>query len=161
RANESQFESGDDSSKSRMTVAIANRLTRRKKMRKKLALPGRFALATVSVFSALVVMLPSASLTADRPLQKINVAYSSISGNQAALWVAQDKGFFRKYGLEVQAVLIESGTTTSQALVSGDLPFANVAGPAVIQSNLRGADAVIIAGVLNTLIFQLYTDKTI
>jgi NitT/TauT family transport system substrate-binding protein len=130
-------------------------------MKKKLALSGRFALATVSVFSALVVMLPSAAVTADRPLQKINVAYSSISGNQAALWVAQDKGFFRKYGLEVQAVLIESGTTTSQALVSGDLTFANVAGPAVIQSNLRGADAVIIAGVLNTLIFQLYTDKNI
>jgi NitT/TauT family transport system substrate-binding protein len=130
-------------------------------MRKKLALPGRFALATVSVFSAFVIMLPSAALTADRPLQKINVAYSSISGNQAALWVAQDKGFFRKYGLEVQAVLIESGTTTSQALVAGDLTFANVAGPAVIQSNLRGADAVIIAGVLNTLIFQLYTDKNI
>jgi NitT/TauT family transport system substrate-binding protein len=142
-------------------MAIAKRLTRRRKMRKKLALPGRFALATVSVFSAFVIMLPSAALTADRPLQKINVAYSSISGNQAALWVAQDKGFFRKYGLEVQAVLIESGTTTSQALVAGDLTFANVAGPAVIQSNLRGADAVIIAGVLNTLIFQLYTDKNI
>jgi NitT/TauT family transport system substrate-binding protein len=142
-------------------MAIAKRLTRRRKMRKKLALPGRFALVTVSVFSAFVIMLPSAALTADRPLQKINVAYSSISGNQAALWVAQDKGFFRKYGLEVQAVLIESGTTTSQALVAGDLTFANVAGPAVIQSNLRGADAVIIAGVLNTLIFQLYTDKNI
>ena len=124
-------------------------------------MPRRFVLTTLTMFSAVVMILPSASLAADRPLQKINVAYSSISGNQAALWVSQDKGFFRKYGLEVQAVLIESGTTTAQALVSGDLSFANVAGPAIIQSNLRGADAVIIAGVLNTLIFQLYTDKNI
>jgi NitT/TauT family transport system substrate-binding protein len=128
-------------------------------MRKKLALPRRFALATVSVFTALVVMLPSAALTADRPLQKINVAYSSISGNIAPLWVTQDKGFFRKHGLEVQAVLIESGTTTAQALVAGDITFASVAGPAAIQSNLRGADIVIIAGIINTLTFQLYTEK--
>jgi NitT/TauT family transport system substrate-binding protein len=140
-------------------MAIAKCLTRRKKMRKKLALPRRFALATVSVFSALVVMLPSAALTADRPLQKINVAYSSISGNIAPLWVTQDRGFFRKHGLEVQAVLIESGTTTAQALVAGDITFASVAGPAAIQSNLRGADVVIIAGIINTLTFQLYTEK--
>ena len=122
----------------------------------------------VSSLAALLAMLavatpslPGKLLAADRPLQKINVAYSSISGNIAALWVTQDKGFFRKYGMEIQAVLIESGTTTAQALVAGDIAFANVAGPPVIQSSLRGADLVIIAGVINTLVFQLYTDKNI
>ncbi len=122
----------------------------------------------VSSLAALLAMLGTAApsmpgklLAADRPPQKINVAYSSISGNIAALWVAQDKGFFRKYGMDVQAVLIESGTTTAQALVAGDIAFANVAGPAVIQSSLRGADLVIIAGVINTLVFQIYTDKNI
>ncbi len=94
-------------------------------------------------------------------LQKINVAYSSISGNNATLWVTQERGFFRKYGLDVQAILIESGTTTVQSLLSGEISFAHMAGAAVIQSNLRGADAVMIAGVVNTLIFQLYTEKGI
>jgi NitT/TauT family transport system substrate-binding protein len=115
------------------------------------------AIAAVFTFAVLAV----ASSAADRPVQKINVAYSSISGNIAPLWVTQDKGFFRKYGLEVQAVLIESGTTTAQALVAGDISFASVAGPAAIQSNLRGADIVIIAGVINTLTFQLYTERGI
>jgi NitT/TauT family transport system substrate-binding protein len=101
------------------------------------------------------------SLAADRPLQKINVAYSSISGNVSPLWVTQDRGFFRKYGLEVQAILIESGTTTAQALVAGDITFASVAGPAAIQSNLHGADVVMIAGIINTLTFQLYTERGI
>ncbi|HXF74845.1 MAG TPA: ABC transporter substrate-binding protein [Methylomirabilota bacterium] len=105
--------------------------------------------------------VPALASAADRPLQKINVAYSSISGNIAPLWVTQDKGFFRKYGLEVQAILIESGTTTAQALVAGDISFASVAGPAAIQSHLRGADIVIIAGIINTLTFQLYTEKGI
>ena len=118
--------------------------------------------AVLSPLLALLALnLPMAAEAADRPLQTVNVAYSSISGNQAALWVAQDKGFFRKYGMEVQSVLIESGTTTAQALIAGDISFANVAGPAVIQGSLRGADAVIIAGVINTLTFQLYTERGI
>src|SRR6266576_4588143 len=118
-------------------------------------------LIVVGMFFAAVSFVPGASLAADRPLQKINVAYSSISGNVSPLWVAQDKGFFRKYGLEVQAILIESGTTTAQALVAGDISFASVAGPAAIQSNLRGADVVMIAGLVNTLVFQLYTERGI
>jgi len=118
-----------------------------------------FAFATF--LSSVVLACPASVGAADRPLQKINVAYSSISGNVSPLWITQDKGFFRKYGLDVQAILIESGTTTAQALVAGDISFASVAGPAAIQSNLRGADVVMIAGVINTLIFQLYTERGI
>ena len=102
--------------------------------------------AIIAVVSLVVMTSARTSSAADRPLQKINVAYSSISGNMSPLWVTQDKGFFRKYGLEVQSILIESGTTTAQALVAGDISFASVAGPAAIQSNLRGADVVMIAG---------------
>src|SRR5262245_8100843 len=116
----------------------------------------------VVVFGILAMVALSCPLrAAERPPQKINVAYSSISGNVAPLWVTQDKGFFRKYGMDVQAILIESGTTTAQALVAGDISFASVAGPAIIQSNLRGADVVMIADVINTLTFQLYTEKGI
>ncbi len=122
---------------------------------------GRFTLAIVGVFGAALIMGLPASLAADRPLQKINVAFSSISGNMAPLWVTQDKGFFRKNGLDVQVILVESGTTTAQALVAGDISFATLAGPAVIQSNLRGADTVMIAGIVNTLTFQLFTEKGI
>ena len=121
----------------------------------------RVALAVVGIFGASVIMTEPAVLAADRPLQRINVAFSSISGNMAPLWVTHEKGFFRKHGLDVQVILIESGTTTAQALVAGDISFAQVAGPAVIQSNLRGADTVMIAGVINTLTFQLFTERGI
>jgi NitT/TauT family transport system substrate-binding protein len=121
----------------------------------------RLTLAIAGLFGAALTMGLPAPLAADRPLQKINVAFSSISGNMAPLWVTQDKGFFRKNGLDVQVILIESGTTTAQALVAGDISFATLAGPAVIQSNLRGADTVMIAGIVNTLTFQLFTEKGI
>ena len=121
----------------------------------------RFALTVAGVLGTVLMMSVPAASAADRPLQKINVAFSSISGNMAPLWVTQDKGFFRKNGLEVQVILIESGTTTAQALVAGDISFATLAGPAVIQSSLRGADTVMIAGIVNTLTFQLFTEKGI
>ena len=141
-------------------------LTKGKSMKNQLYRTLAAALATAITLSgavSLAAALPGdvAHDVTDRPLQKINVAYSSISGNVSPLWVTQDRGFFRKYGLEVQAILIESGTTTAQALVAGDISFASVAGPAAIQSNLRGADVVIIAGVINTLTFQLYTERGI
>lgn len=121
----------------------------------------RMGIIIIAMLSTTAAMRPMAAVAAEKPLQKINVAYSSISGNMAPLWVTQEKGFFRKYGLEVQSVLIESGTTTAQALISGDISFASVAGPAIIQSHLRGSDVVIVAGLINTLTFQLYTEKSI
>jgi NitT/TauT family transport system substrate-binding protein len=122
-----------------------------------------FSLLFYSVFIIGLSALDSfaADKTGTSSLQKITVAYSSISGNNAPLWVTQEKGFFKKYGLDVQAVLIESGSTSAQSLIAGDVTFAHMAGAAIMQSNLRGADAVMIAGVVNTLTFQLYTDKTI
>lgn len=122
---------------------------------RRLALNGIALIAGFLVFGGMPVH------TAERAPEKINVAFSSISGNMAPLWVTLDKGFFRKYGLDVQLILIESGTTTAQAVVAGDISFATLAGPAVIQSNLRGADTVMIGGIVNTLTFQLYTDKSI
>ncbi len=113
----------------------------------------------------LTSLLPTGVIAAEsapeRPLEKVTIAYSSLSGNMAPLWITHERGFFRKYGLDVQLVFIESGTTTVQALISKDVYFAQMAGAAVIQSRLRGADVVMVAGVINTLNFKLYVDKNI
>ena len=79
----------------------------------------------------------------------------------APLWVTYERGFFRKYGLDVQIVFIESGSTTVQSLISKEVAFAQMAGAGVIQSRLRGSDVTMIAGFLNTLDYQLMVDKNI
>src|SRR5262245_62645241 len=94
-------------------------------------------------------------------LEKVTIAYSSISGTMAPLWITQDRGFFRKYGLDVQLVFIESGSTTVQSLVAKEVAFAQMAGAGVIQSRLRGSDVVMIAGFLNTMDYQLMVEKGI
>ena len=120
-----------------------------------------FVGAWITAFGVGAALDTSPSAAADKALRKVNVAHSSISGNMAPLWVTQEKGFFRKYGLDVHMALIETEKAAATALTAGDISFAQVGGPAVIQSRLRGADTVVVAGVINTLTFQLFTDKAI
>jgi NitT/TauT family transport system substrate-binding protein len=113
----------------------------------------------------LAVFLPisatSAQNTPERPLEKLTIAYSALSANMAPLWITQERGFFRKYGLDVQLVFIESGSTTVQSLIANEVAFAQMAGAGVLQSRLRGSDVVLIAGFLNTMDYQLMVDKSI
>jgi NitT/TauT family transport system substrate-binding protein len=114
------------------------------------------------MFRALFPSIGSAAESATgHPPEKITIAYSSLSGNMAPLWITQDRGFFRKYGLDVQLVFIESGTTTVQSLISRDVAFAQMAGAGAVQSRLKGSDVVMIAGVINTLTFKFFVDKSI
>ena len=103
----------------------------------------------------------AAEKSGEPPLQKIRVAYSSISGNMAPAWVAYEQGFFRKYGLDVQLVFIDGGSRVVQTLVSGDVTAAQMAGSAVIQSYLEGSGVKIIAGFLNTMTYKLMVTKDI
>ncbi|HEV8722682.1 MAG TPA: ABC transporter substrate-binding protein [Candidatus Binatia bacterium] len=119
------------------------------------------AFAFLSFLSGTSTAVFSAEKQTSNSLEKIRVAYSSISGNTASLWVAYEHGFFRKYGLNVELVFIEGGSTTVQTLISGDVALAQMAGSGVIQSHLRGADVVLIAGLINTLTFQVIVEKGI
>jgi ABC-type nitrate/sulfonate/bicarbonate transport system substrate-binding protein/LysM repeat protein len=103
----------------------------------------------------------AAEKIAEPARQTITIAYSSISGNMAPLWITHERGFFRKYGLDARLVFIESGSSTVKSLVSTDVAFAQMAGPALVQSRLQGSDVVMIAGVLNTLDYQLIVHRSI
>src|SRR5262245_60523211 len=69
-----------------------------------------------------------AETAAERASTKIIIAYSSISGNMAPLWITHEKGLFRKYGLDVQIVLVEGGSRAAQSLASGEVAFAQMSG---------------------------------
>src|SRR5919197_1123031 len=96
-------------------------------------------------FLGLLTLLSPFSLrAADRPLEKVRITYSGISGSQIPIWVAYEQGFFRKYGLDVQLIFVEGGSMGAQRLVSGDVTAGTIAGAAVIQSHLQGSGVVMI-----------------
>ena len=121
----------------------------------------RGTLILVYALVLLPVQADAADKTAEHPLSKVIIAYSSISGNMAPLWVTYERGFFSKYGLDVQLVLVAGGSRAAQSLASGDVTLAQMAGAGVIQSNLRGADVIMIAGILNTMNYQFIVDKNV
>jgi len=113
------------------------------------------------VFALLTFLCSFAAKAADKPLEKIRIAYSGVSGSQTPIWVAHEQGFFRKYGLEVELVYIEGASLAVQTLVSGDVTAASVSGAAVIQSNLQGSGVVMVTGFLNTLDYKFMVSKDI
>jgi NitT/TauT family transport system substrate-binding protein len=103
----------------------------------------------------------AAEATAPQSLKKVVIGYSAISPSQAPAWIAHEAGIFRKYGLDVQLIFVESGSRTVQTLISGDVVAAQVAGPSVIQSNLQGSGVVLIAGILNTMDYKFIVSRDI
>jgi len=73
---------------------------------------------------------------------KLNAAYSAESSWSLATWVAYDGGFFKKYGLDVDLVLIRSASTITAAMIAGEAPMIQLGGNGPIQAALQGADTV-------------------
>jgi NitT/TauT family transport system substrate-binding protein len=79
-------------------------------------------------------------------LDKIRIGMGAFSPTNSAIWVAEERGIFKKHGIEAEAIFIGGGATRSvNALLAGDIQFATAGGGGVLQSALRGADVVMIA----------------
>ena len=76
-------------------------------------------------------------------------------------YFTQDAGMWKKHGLDVRVVLFESGSTLAQVARTGEVKFAINSGPGTIAARTQGADAVMIAAVVNTLPYSLVAAKGI
>lgn len=103
-------------------------------------------LITFLFAAALLILSPFLS-----PAQeKIRIGLSSVSATNGSVWVAEEKGFFKKHGVDVEVIVIGGGgARVVSSLVAGDLHFSVGGGEGSIRSQLRGADTVIVASTLN------------
>ena len=112
-------------------------------------------------FFSLLALLSFQVAAASAQMTKLKVSYSSITANNSPVWLAKEKGLFSKHRLDTQVLLIESGTTSIQALVAGETQIAQLGGGVILSSGLAGADVVSIAGLENRSAFSLITQKEI
>ncbi|MBI2090093.1 MAG: ABC transporter substrate-binding protein [Deltaproteobacteria bacterium] len=112
-------------------------------------------------FFSLLTLLSFQVGAASAQMTKLKVSYSSITANNSPVWLAKEKGLFSKHRLDTQVLLIESGTTSIQALVAGETQIAQLGGGVILSSGLAGADVVSIAGLENRSAFSLITQKEI
>ena len=61
------------------------------------------------------------------------------------LWMARDQGFFAKYGIESEPVLLRSGATLVTGMASGDIQIGRTAGAAVLSAVAAGHEIKMLA----------------
>jgi len=111
-------------------------------------------IARISLMFLLTLFFPAARVV---HAEKIRIAYSAISGVQLPLWVAQDKGLFKRQGLDTELLYIGGGSVVVQAMLGGEVQFTRASAPGIVQASLRGAELVMIANTVNTLVYSVMT----
>ena len=91
-------------------------------------------------------------LALDAPAQdRIRLGLSSVSATSGSIWVAEERGLFKKHGLDVEVIVIGGGAArVVSSLLSGEIQFSVGGGDAVIRADLRGADGVLVASPMKT-----------
>ena len=70
-------------------------------------------------------------------LQKLRLAYASMTSAFAVPWIAKEAGIFRRRGMDVEIVYVASGPRTIQTLISGGVDVAAVGGGAGLDAQPR------------------------
>lgn len=113
---------------------------------------------TIAASLTIVVSLLSQfkiSIAASAPLEKLTIGWSAVAGSQAPFWITKEAALFEKNGLDVIMIYLDGGSRATQAMMSGDLPIAQVGGNAPVIAKLRGADVTLISGLLNVLAYSM------
>ncbi len=95
------------------------------------------------------------TIRAQTPLEPVKITYASRTIESVLLFVAQEKGFFREEGLEVQPILTR-GTTAIAAALTGDVEGIHIMGSA-IRAIQRGLPLKVVAVNLKRPLFWLVT----
>jgi len=111
---------------------------------------------TLIILTLLVLALCAIArdgLSADTP--SVRISYGGTAGYQLPLWVNREMGLYRKYGIDLEILLIGAGSPNIQALLGGSIQMTQTAGSSAMLAAMRGAPVVIVATLDNKLPFQL------
>ena len=98
----------------------------------------------IIIFLALQLSWHLPNATAAAP-SRLVIGYASTTPRLMPLWIARDQGFFAKYGIESEPVLLRSGATLVTGMASGDIQSGRPAGAAVLSAVAAGHDIKMLA----------------
>ena len=88
---------------------------------------------------------------------RIVIGLSSVNIAFLPVYVAQEKGFFKDEGLDVQFVMFNSGSTNLQSLMGGDIQMMGSAFVETLGGRSAGFDIKNFWGICNLMPFELYS----
>lgn len=93
--------------------------------------------------------------------ERLRVAFPSLGIALSPSWVTLDKGLWRKYGLDVELILLSGGARTVPALLSGSVQILLASDPTVTQAIAQGTDLIKLGVTTNTFGAALLTQPDI
>ena len=93
--------------------------------------------------------------------EKIRLSHSALESSNGVWYLAQDRGFYKKHGLNADLLFIPSTTTSVSSLVAGDIQVANASGGGVASAVVAGADLVLVSCYLNSLPYELVVSESV
>jgi NitT/TauT family transport system substrate-binding protein len=98
----------------------------------------------IVLFSLTLIANPINAFSAAAP-SRLVIGYASTTPRLMPLWMARDQGFFAKYGIESEPVLLRSGATLVTGMASGDIQIGRTAGAAVLAAVAAGHEIKMLA----------------
>src|SRR5258706_14795121 len=86
---------------------------------------------------------------------KVIVCLSTLNSRVSPLWIAQEKGFFAKQGLEILLVLTRLSNPAIAGLLAGELQMVYGGSNAALGAASNGAELKLIAAMSNRLTYEL------
>jgi NitT/TauT family transport system substrate-binding protein len=112
----------------------------------------------IVLFATFVFFAAHSDLSAQ---EKLTVSYSSVDAPSANWYIAQEKGLYKKYGMDVESIFIPASSTNVAVLVAGQLKFGNGTGGTIASAAVGGANLVAVACFMNTLPYELIVQESI
>lgn len=120
----------------------------------------RLVISLALVFTFLSFAKPGGAQLGGKPEKSnLTISYTQASGAFTPLWVAQEAGLFKKYGLDASLKILNS-QVAHQALIAGELDVIS-SGPELVNARLQGVPVKYIGGTLQQFVFQLWGAKGI
>ena len=94
-------------------------------------------------------------------IERLRIALSTPTPHMAPLYVGRDKKFYEKYGLDVQLILVNSGSLVAQMFASGELQMTANAPASLVSLAASGEKLSFFLGLSNTSPFTLVTQPNI
>lgn len=93
--------------------------------------------------------------------EKIRIGVPQFPTVSYPVFIAKEKGFFERNGLQAEIIRINSEPTTYQALISGDIDATSGAPTGLVQSNLQGVPVVSLGSWDNLVSYTMTTREKI
>ena len=112
----------------------------------------RYVVLCLAILELLVPV--NALQAASAPAMSV-IAHAAMNARVAPLWVARDRGFFNKYGIDAETIFVRGAPTLVAAMQSNDVDVGYTGGTAVVGAVANGADLKVLSAFTNRVTYDL------